>query len=560
MDIRALRSPPLLPPEYFQLQQAMDQVVADLPLLRRPHNVATGQALMALEAMNHSLRPIAMREIQLKRLIGQGTEVTDYSSALSGVIHALRILLRVVDNLNVPDGSDVAIREDLQDEARSALRSVSGWVGAFAVINDTALGWRTFEVDGSVVRAMAVSPERFARGLSLDVQEEAEKNARYLEINEQRPGYLMLQLAIEHVAERVPPAYVFEPDDQLLELDAGSSELASEMLGGWTIPLDISVMGSFTAGEYRAVSEAMQSYAGLVQRFEDARTPRGGPRLVVKARDEWAAFLARRTGTSEAAAVAIVEYMTHRRTDIWERGNASPAAPHTPLFELTPGQLTLCPTLAIWRDPQSALRAIWKTRATGNYNARMSELNHELSRKAANLFGARGWPSVYRRKVPGGGDIDAGTGTGDVFISGECKAFYDDPVREGDDPAVWRELERNVSALRNPETARRVLNNERLTPTRIKGLVILPGRAQSPVDFGDDYALVGLEDLSDATRASSSPQELWQQIKVREAHAPVATITVRNVIGDWTLESDGVSRSALVDAHTGAPPRPGTRA
>lgn len=110
---------------------------------------------------------------------------------------------------------------------------------------------------------------------------------------------------------------------------------------------------------------------------------------------------------------------------------------------------------------------------------------------------------------------------------------------------VWRELERNVRALEDCELARRVLAPEKLEPDEVVGLVIVPGRAQSPVDFGDRYALVGLDDLRDRVAESANPRELWTAIKMHELRDVPAVVTVSERIGPWTIESDGVRRAEL---------------
>ena len=96
--------------------------------------------------------------------------------------------------------------------------------------------------------------------------------------------------------------------------------------------------------------------------------------------------------------------------------------------------------------------------------------------------------------------------------------------------------------------ATRVFAKVGLTPRSVVGLVIVPGRAQSPVDFGDRYALVGLDDLKDRIAESASPHELWRAIKAHEVRRSVDVVASPFMVGEWTVESDGVSRSQLVAA------------
>jgi hypothetical protein len=545
VDISALRRPPELPEEYFALCTELDREINALALVGRPHNLASLHAVLALETIAHELRPLGEREIHARRQVGLPVSVTDFSLAMHGCHRGLTILLRAIDGARRPDAFPAEVDGDLQDEGLAALRGVNHRIEMYTVLDDVAIGWREFEVDGYRVRAPSRSPERFGRSISVGIRAEAERNGAFIAASADSTDSPALHQRLLALAGVVPHGINFEPDDRTLGLAEAGTHRAEEMLSDWIVAPETVVTGAFTAGEYRAASEAVKAYAGAGQIFDDYREPRDPARLPLRTREQWIAYIRARVAMDEAHADAILVFLTHAASDVRDGGRASPSAAHTPFLDLGDGRLALVPTLAIWHDGQHALRTIWKTRAPNDYNTTISALNHDLSAAAGALFAAKGWAHPVRRPVPGAGDIDAGTGEGTFFITGECKVFIDDPVRGADDPVVWRELERNVRAMRDRDLARRVLAPERLAPEEIVGLIIVPGRAQSPVDFGDEYALVGLVDLADRVAESATPRELWTAIKAHESQAAPRVVTVTEQIGPWTIESDGVHRTEL---------------
>jgi hypothetical protein len=548
MDIRTLRQPPTLPEEYFEVQRALVAEIDDLLLLRRPQNLATIHALLAFEIMAHTLRPSAEREIHARRQLGLPFAVTMFTSVMHGSHRGLTILLRSIAKAKVRDQLPTEPNADIQAEAVDALRRVNGLIEDFVALDDVLLGWRDCIVEGKVLRIPSRNPDRFARSIELGAHAEADENAAYLAASADAQDETALHLYLRQLALVLPSGFLYEPDDVALDLATVGTRRAGEYLSGWTLPRDLSIQDAFTVGEYRSTAETVKAFAGALQIFDDYREPRGGPRLPTKLLREWTDLLALRTGMDRARTAAILRFLTHAASDLYAGGTASPLAAHTPFFDLGGGRLALAPTLAIWQEPQLALRTIWKARASGDYNTKVTALNHRLSEETGDLFAAKGWPRVVRRRITEAGDIDAGTGAEDFFIAGECKVFIDDPVRGGDDPAVWRELDRNVSALEDEAVARRVLTQERLAPREIVGLVVVPGRAQSPVDFGPRYALLGADDLRDRVSEVATPRDLWASIKAHETRRTADVVVVRRQIGDWTLEADGVRRDALLSS------------
>ncbi len=364
------------------------------------------------------------------------------------------------------------------------------------------------------------------------MRSDAEQNEPYLAASAAAAHTKELHQYLYAAAHLLPAGTAYEPDSRAMDLAEAGTRLAGEYIAGWSIPADTLVSRAFSVDEYRRVSETVKAFAGAVQTFDDYREPRDPARLSVRAADDWIEFFRVRTGIGQERLVAILRFLTHEASDVHGQGRISPAAAHTPFMDLGDGRIVLAPTLAVWHGGELALRTIWKTRATGDYNTRVSALNHQLSEDAGDVLASKGWPRVVRRSVPGGGDIDAGTGADEFFISGECKAYVDDPVRGADDPAVWRELERNVNALDDPRIAALVLAKERLTPRAVVGLVIVPRRAQSPVDFGDRYALVGLDDLKERVAESESPQDLWRAIKAHEVRRSVDVVASPFTVGE----------------------------
>lgn len=541
-----MRRGPVLPDAYFEVYATLEGQVTACPLVARPRNYARLHALLAFEMQAQVLRALGEREIHARRQLGLAVGVNQFAMAMHGCHRGLTILLRAIDNAAVPDRLPVGPDGPTQDEARAALKAVNGLVEAFTALDDVAIGWRGCTVRGKVLAIPSESPERFARGIELDVRAEAELNEPYLAASAGATDTKELHRYLYALAQAVPAGAVFEPDDSVLDRAEAGARLAGDHIGGWLIQEDTLVAGLFTVGEYRRASETVKAYAGALQIFDDYRKPRAPARLSARTADEWLEFLRLRTGIERERLAMILRFLTHDARDVHGQGRISPVAAHTPFMELGDGRLVLAPTLAVWHGGELALRTIWKTRAPDAYNTTISALNHQLSEDAGTVLAAKGWPRVVRRRVPGGGDIDAGTGAQEFFISGECKVFIDDPVRGADDPAVWRELERNVAALADPQVAARVLQKERLRPTTIVGLVIVPGRAQSPVDFGEHYALVGLEDLEDRVAEADTPQLLWQAIKAHEVRSSVAVVSCPFTIGEWKIESDGVSRSDLI--------------
>jgi hypothetical protein len=191
---------------------------------------------------------------------------------------------------------------------------------------------------------------------------------------------------------------------------------------------------------------------------------------------------------------------------------------------------------------------MWKNRAPNDYNAMASARNRDLATQAANVLRERGWRVVHERTIPGIGDIDAGAGVpaDPFFISGECKIFLDDPVRGADDSEVWGQLARTTDALRDDATFRQILGPEGLAPGEVKGVVIVPGRAQIPFDLGPDYALVGVDDLADAVRISNSPREAWDRLKAAEREEGIRLAEAVEEVAGWRIVSDGVARTTLL--------------
>jgi hypothetical protein len=545
MKISDLRAAPVLPDEYFAICEELEGQMRVLPLMLHPHNLASLHAALALEILSQPLRAIGEREVHARRQLGLPLGVTNFTGAIHAVHRGITILFRAIDNSPVPDALPVQINGEIQDQAAVALKTANGLIELFTLLDDVAIGWRSFEVEGHLVRAPSKSLPRLGRSISRGVRTESEQNEPYLAASAAAGDTAILHRKLFALAQIFPRGVPFEPDDAILALAETGTHRAEELLSDWIIPAEVTVARRFAAGEYRTVSEAVKAYAGVVQIFDDYREPRDPPRLPVKTRADWIEFIRARADLDETKAGAILDFLTHARSDLREGGRSSPNAAHTPFLGLGDGRLVLVPTLAIWQDGHLALRTIWKTRMPDDYNAKVSGLNHALSETVGALFASKGWPRVVRRQVPGGGDIDAGTGSGDFFIIGECKVFIDDPVRGADDPQVWRELERNVQLLEDPDVAARVLERERLSPRQIVGLIVVPGRAQSPLDFGQGYALVGVEDLKNHLEDAATPQELWATIKAGETEDSPEVVPVTDRIGPWTIESDGVRRVEL---------------
>lgn len=545
MDLRLLRATPVLPEAYFEVRDVLERTITREALFGRPVDLAVFHAVAALERQIWEMRPAAALALDLRRRLGLPVEVSAYSMVIHGVGYGLTQLLRLLHQRAPGPVGAVAFDAAALAEAGSALRVATRISELFIVFGDVELGWRDCVVDDRTLRVPSRSPERLVRSLQRSLDLEAERNELLIRVND--PAQLALQQ--RYVAIAADTQEWYEPEADVLQATLDVSMRAWQRFDNSRLPDELRVRDRFTAGEYRAVSRVLKAYALAQQAVTDYQVPRPEPRPVRKRAGAWIALATERTGIDADRVRDACDLLLHARArDLRENGRVHPAIAHTPLIDCGDGSWVLSPTLAMWHDTNLALRAMWKNRAPNDYNAVASARNRELATDAARLFRERGWRAVLERPIPGVGDIDAGAGVpGDpLFVSAECKVFLDDPVRGADDPEVWRQLARTTDALREEGTFRQVLGREGLAPGEIKGVVLVPGRAQIPFDLGADYALVGVDDLADAVRASATPREAWERLKAGEREATIGVEEAVEEVDGWRIVSDGVPRTTML--------------
>lgn len=549
LDIRALRASPELPDAYFAARDAFDAYVVDHPFFKRPRDVAILHAVHGLEGMLWKIRPLGEREISLRRSVGTRFEIGAYSGVIHGVNYGFTHLVRLLERHGASPAGAVEYDPQIASEAASALHRINGIAETYVVFTDTELGWRECAVvDARTLRLTSKSPERFARGLALPVAAEAEENARIIT---RAPGpRAALFRYFASLASEV--SGTFEPSADTIDLTLLGQVNSWRTDEDPLLTDDLYIAGRCSVGEYRRTVHALRAYGLAQQAVTDFQSPRPGPHVPRRTREEWIQFARRHAQlpSDEVAASALDLLLHSGGRDLRNGGRVHPSAAHTPLFDVGDGTWILASTLTVWQVTDLALRSIWKNRAPDSYNATVAGFNHSLSTKTADIFRGRRWPAVERRQVGTIGDIDAGTSARDdrFFLCCECKVFLNDPVRQADDIEVWRKLDEVVSALKEDDAFARILGGDGLKLGEIRGLLVVPGRAQSSVNLGEEYGLVGLDDLRDAAAASATPRELWARLKAAEVHTELQVVEVRTVFGEWTLISDGVRRSDVTEA------------
>lgn len=552
MSIRKLRVPPELPEGFFEFREALDATVLAYPLFGRPANVGAFHGAWAFEVIVWALRPVAELATFFRLVTGKPIEVDMYTMVIHGMAAGLTHLVRLCESKSPGPVSGLVPDVAIQGEAEVALRAVNELGEIHTALGDVEIGWRDCAVDGRTVRIPSRSPERFVRSIQRSLNLEAEQN-RFL-VRRGDPRELAMYERLRGLAAATAGWY--EPAREQVKDVLDTLGEAWRKYSDSQVPPEFSVQGRFTVDAYRRTGAVLKAFALAQQAVTDFQVPRPRPEPIRRTAAEWAGLAADVSGVEVDAARESLEFLLHSgRRDLRDGGRAHAPIAHTPLFDCGDGTWVLVPTLAVWHDPELALRAIWKSRAPTDYSAKIAALNRTLAADAAAIFRAKGWRTVKERSIPGVGDVDAGAGIREdpLFISCECKVFIDDPLRGADDPEVWAQLERTIDALRDPETFARVLGPEGLTLGEVKGLVAIPGRAQSPIETGEEYALLGIRDLADFAEASNTPRELWARIKADERSSTVEVREIVQEIAGWTLISDGVLRAEVLREHdTGA--------
>jgi hypothetical protein len=544
VSIRGLRSSPELPDAYFAFRDAVEARILREPLFRRPSNVAVYHAIWAVELMVWKLRPLAEVEIMTRLAMGLVVEVGAFSMVIHGIGAGLTNLVRLLEQ-RAGTPTDVEPEPPLLREAESALITTNGLTELYIVLGDVEMGWRSCIVENRTIRVPSKSPERLVRSLQRSLNREAEQNELLIRRDDPREREFYERLRSVAAEQRA----WFTPTPDLVAEALETFGPAWRRFSNPRVDDALMVQDRFTVDAYRRVAWALKAYAVVQQVVTDFQNPRPEPVMVRGDEAGWIDFAMSHAAVSEAIARQVLDLLVHSGgRDLRERGRVHAPMAYTPLIDSGDGTWSLAPTLAIWLDPELALRGMWKNRAPNDYNAKVSQLNNALSDEAGALFQQKGWVSIVRRNVDGSGDIDAGAGVRNdpFFICGECKVFIDDPLRRADDLIVWEQLDRLIRTLADPAVFTRVLGNEGLARGEIKGLVVVPGRAQTPIDLGDDYARVGLDDLRDFVQASGSPRDLWNLIKESETYIGIEIREVAEEVDGWTLISDGVLRPDLL--------------
>jgi len=434
-------------------------------------------------------------------------------------------------------------RADLELAAQSIVQART-LAGPAAVLDAVANGWRDFVAAGDVIRLPIKSPERLLRRTVQAMQMEAEYNAKYLNGSVNNAAEVAL---VEKLMAR--QAWEWLEDTELMPAAIQHAHRATSELYRWTLPgtQRVGKDHRFSVDDYVRASEAVHAAAFITDRvYRAGRIVDGTERLMRGTVQDWVGFVSRWGQVGEPQARAIIDWMTYDSNDARRDQGRLPFSA-TPLFDVGDDQRMLAPTARIWQKPEWALRAIWKARQPQSYGAELAGLGHKFAEEISTVFAQRGWHLVVEKKYSNG-DIDVGLldSDGRLAIAIEAKMYLDDPVHQIEDSAVWRQVHKNLEALRRPEDFERVFGPGAKTPNLVVGLLVIPGRAGPSIEVASDISVVGSDDLRDLVAKSKSVEELWRRVKSTETKPTGMLLATEEIrFGRWTLEVDVLSPQSI---------------
>ncbi len=552
MDIRELKRPPVFddPDTFDALVDYAERSVADSAIVQRPRNVGvlatlrTTEALVALGYRRH--------ELDFLRLAAEGLSphaMPVFQAEVEASLRCLRQVLRAIDLVDHPVQRPIALGETELREAGHALLRGAFAASALAFLNEAALGWRGFVVNDKRIELMHRSPERLKRRIHGAIAAEARTNARHAdsEVSSEEREFYERANALHDAGGR----WDWTNADDLIAGALVPAKRAGKQLYRWEIDEAIAVgdAARFTVGDFRRVAEVVKAVATVAELVGDGVATVGSSRVMQGHRTRWVELLARHSAISTETVAAILWYMTRQSRDEPRGCREGRPATTNPFFDLGDDELALSVTCSIWQNPTWALLATWTRRDPDNFGAVMNERGHALAREVHAMFTERGWMSVLERKVPNS-DLDVATAiqSDEFMIVVEAKAFLHDPMHQVEDPKVWTQLADNVDRLRDPDQFGRIFQNEKLTPSEIAGLVVVPGYGTPATEQGDAFGSLGIEDLRSLVAQATSPRDLWRRIKATEVLGTYPLRTEELTLGQWTLVVDTGEREALPQA------------
>ncbi len=205
------------------------------------------------------------------------------SSSVRSVLGGLAVVADAIDRRDVPGpGATTVTPEDFSDALR-AIGAAMQASGPLTALSQAAAGWRTFARAGDTVRLMYRLPEYMIRAVELNVREEAEHNAAYVEASQNSPEDSAFHRRLEAIRTgslKVDP----RQDPQTLEAAVAYAHRAGELLHRWRLPPEIAVENRgeilFTVAEYRAAAEAVHGLATISEILADGIGTVGASRLL----------------------------------------------------------------------------------------------------------------------------------------------------------------------------------------------------------------------------------------------------------------------------------------
>jgi hypothetical protein len=552
MDIRELKRPPVFgdADTFDALVDYAERSVAETAIVQRPRNVAVLAALRATEVM------VALgykrHELEFLRLAAEGRSphaMPVFQAEVEAKLKCLRQVLRAIYVADRPIERPIALGDTELREAGVALLRGAFAASALAFLNEAALGWRGFVVNDNRIELMHRSPERLKRRIHGAIVAEALTNARHTDgqVSTQERQFYERANALHDAGG----LWDWTNADDIIAGALAPATRAGEELYRWEIDATVAVgnPARFTVGDFRRVAEVVKAVATVGELVGDGVGTVGSARVLQGTRSNWIQLLARHSSLAVETVAAILSYMTRLASDEPRGRPEGRPATTNPFFDLGDDELALSVTCSIWQNPTWALLATWTRRDPDNFGAAMNERGHALASEVHAMFKNRGWTSVLERSVPNS-DLDVATAVqnDEFMIVVEAKAFLYDPTHQVEDPKAWTQLADNVDRLRDPDQFRRIFQNEKLSPSEIAGLVVIPGYGTPATEQGDAFGSLGVEDLRSLVAQATSPRDLWRRIKETEVLGTFPLRTEELELGPWRLVFDVGDREALPQA------------
>lgn len=552
MNIRDLKRAPIFddPDTYDEIVAFAENSVIETRLAGQPRNIATLAALLVFETMVAMVNQRA--EPAMLALAGAGVRphaIPPHQAAVESHLTALRQVLRAIDLSDRPVALPTTITEAELRAAGEALLVGGRAASALGFLDDAALGWRDFRAHGNTIELRHRSPERLRRRIEGALHAEADHNARFAdgEMSTGEEDFFRRVVALQNGANN----WDWTHGDDLITGALEPARRAGRELHLWDLPdeMEVGEPGRFSIREFRRVVEVVHAIATVGDLVGDGLASLGATRFLRGPRERWIDVLSRHSGISGERLSRVLEYMTRRASDEPRGRGEGRAATTNAFFDLGDRELGLSVTCTMWQDPTWSLLATWTRRNPQDFGAKMGERGHQLARDIHALFEQRKWIAVLERPIPHS-DLDVATAVrSDPFlIVVEAKAFLEDPVRQAEDPKAWTQLADNVDAIRSPAQFRETFRRESLAPCAIAGLLVVPAHMTPATEHGDDFGVLGVEDLHELATQSATPRELWARIKETETAAAYPLRNEELTIGRWTLRFDIGDRTALPQA------------